>query len=441
MKSIHLKTKIPGSRSKKLLLEREKHIPRALFQTVPVFTSHAHGALLEDVDGNRFIDFAGGLGCLNTGHTPAAVVQAVKRQADKFLHTCFNVTMHQPYVDLARKLNQITPGAHAKKTFFVNSGAEAVENAVKVARYYTKRQAVVCFEHGFHGRTLLTMSLTSKVKPYKLGFGPFAPEVYRLPFPYVYRRPKGMTEKAFIEECIEQLHHFLKVQVAPESIAAVIFEPVTGEGGFVPMPQEYIQALTKTCREHGILIIADEVQTGFARTGRMFACEHYNLVPDLMTMAKSLSSGLPLAAVTGRAEVMESVHVGGLGGTFGGNPLSCAAALATIEIIESNKLSSRAQVIGKKVTRRLKALQNKCRYIGDIRGLGAMIAIELVKSRSTKEPHPELTSRVLKRCAERGLIILSAGAYSNVIRTLMPLSITDSQIDEGLDILSSALRQ
>jgi len=439
MRSILLRTKIPGPNSRRLIRERERHVPRAVFQVAPLFVARAHGAVLEDVDGNHLLDFAGGLGALNAGHTPPVVVEAVRHQAEKFLHTCFHVAMHKPYVDLARKLNSITPGSHAKKTLFVNSGAEAVENAVKIARYRTKRPAVIAFEHGYHGRTLLAMSLTSKVKPYKFGFGPFAPEVYRLPYPYLYRRPKGMSEKLYLDACLARTREFFKTQVAPESVAAVIFELVTGEGGLIVMPREYARGLAEICREHGILLIVDEVQTGFGRTGRMFACEHYGLVPDLMTMAKSLASGLPLAAVTGRAEIMESAHVGGLGGTFGGNPVSCAAALATIHLIESVHLRARAREIGDRVRSRLGGLQKRCRWIGDIRGLGAMIGIELVKSRVKKEPNPELAARVVKTCAERGLLILSAGVYSNVIRTLMPLCIGNAQLDEGLDVLEGVL--
>ncbi len=441
MRTIHLRTPIPGPKSQKLMGEREKHVPKAVFQITPIFAAQAHDATLEDVDGNQFLDFAGGLGCLNAGHTPEAVVKAVQQQAEKFLHTCFHVTMHEPYVQLARKLNAITPGDHPKKTLLVNSGAEAVENAVKVARYFTKRPAIVAFEHGYHGRTLLTMSLTSKVKPYKFGFGPFAPEIYRLPYPYSYRRPAGMSEPAFVASLLDHLHEFLKAQVAPDSIAAFIVELVVGEGGFVAMPPDYVKGLAEVCREHKILLIIDEVQTGFARTGKMFACEHYNLVPDLMTMAKSLAGGLPLAAVTGRAELMESVHVAGLGGTYGGNPIACVAALANIDLLEKNQMAKRAGAIGKLVQTRLLEFQKKCAWVGDVRGLGAMLGIELVRSKETRQPHPELAAAVVKKCAERGLIILSAGIYSNVIRTLMPLCITDEQVNEGLDVLCATLAE
>ncbi len=439
MRSILLHTKIPGPNSQRLFRERERHVPRAVFQITPIFAAHAHGAVLEDVDGNCFLDFAGGLGCLNVGHTPIPVVEATKHQADKFLHTCFHVTMHKPYVDLARKLNSITPGTHSKKTFFVNSGAEAVENAIKIARFYTKRPGVIAFEHAFHGRTLMAMSLTSKVNPYKLGFEPFASEIYRLPYPYLYRRPKGMTEKSFIQMSLDHVREFFKSQVAPQSVASIIVELVTGEGGFIVMPPDYIKGLAAICRDHGILFIVDEVQTGFARTGLMFACEHYGIVPDLMTMAKSLAGGLPLGAVTGRSEIMDSVHVGGLGSTYGGNPLACAAAIATIQTIESNHLRARAREIGSHAMDRLQRFQKHCRFIGDVRGLGAMIGIELVKSRASKEPYPELASKAIKACAEHGLIILSAGVHSNVLRTLMPLCITSAQLDEGLDVLSEAL--
>lgn len=444
MSSIQLRTKIPGPKSLKIAKEREVHVPKAVFNITPIVAAKAHGAILEDVDGNQFIDFAGGLGSLNSGHTPDGVVKAVKDQADKFLHTCFHVTMHEPYVSLAKKLNEITPGKHAKKTLLVNSGAEAVENAVKLARYFTKRPAIIAFEHGYHGRTLMTMSLTSKVKPYKFGFGPFAPEVYRLPYPYLYRRPDGISEKDYLKGLMAHLHEFFKTQVAPDSVAAIIMELVTGEGGFVVMPPEYLQEIAKVCKEYGILLIIDEVQTGFARTGLMFATEHYEgITPDIMTMAKSLSSGMPLAAVTGRSEIMESVHIGGLGGTFGGNPLSCAAALATIEEIGSKKLRERSREIGKEVTTRLGKLQKKLPCIGDIRGLGAMIGIELVnpKSASKKDPNPDLTNQAMKLCYERGLIILSAGVYSNVIRTLMPLCITNEQLNEGMDVLESVLTE
>jgi 4-aminobutyrate aminotransferase/(S)-3-amino-2-methylpropionate transaminase len=439
MSSIFLRTKIPGPQSRRLFQDREKHIPKAVFQVTPIFAARAHGAILEDVDGNRFIDFAGGIGSLNAGHTPHEVVEAIQEQSEHFIHTCFHVTMHRPYVELAEKLNSLTPGKFPKKTFFVNSGAEAVENAVKLARYYTKRPAIVAFEHGYHGRTLLTMSLTSKVRPYKYGFGPFAPEIYRLPYPYLYHRPSTMTEKEYIRECLERTRSFFKTHVAPDQVAGVVFELVTGEGGFIVMPPAYVQGLAEICREHKILVIADEVQTGFGRTGKTFACDHHRLIPDLMILAKSLASGMPLAAVTGRSEIMDAVHVGGLGGTFGGNPLSCASALATLKIFQRDRLDRRAQEIGKRVMKHLRPLQKKCRFIGEIRGLGAMVGIELVTSRSSREPATQLTARIQKKCIERGLIILTAGVHSNIIRTLMPLTITNEQLDEGLGVLSKAL--
>lgn len=439
MKAIQQRTAIPGPNSIRLKQERDQEVPKAAFETTPIFIAEAEGALVTDVDGNTFIDFAGGIGSLNSGHVNPEVANALERQMRKYLHTCFHVTMHKPYVDLARRLNHLTPGTGKKKTMLFNSGAEAVENAVKIARYYTGRPAIVCFEHAFHGRTLLTMSLTSKVMPYKLGFGPFAPEIYRLPYPYAYRRPEGMSEDEYIELCIQQLGVFFKTQVDPSQIAAVIMELQTGEGGFIPAPMGYVHALREICREHKILFIADEVQTGFGRTGRMFASEHYEIVPDLITMAKSLGGGCPLSAVTGKAEIMDSVHVGGLGGTFGGNPLSCVAALASIRYMEEHHLIDRAREIGHEVRTRLMRLKMKSSHIGDVRGLGAMVGIELVEDRRTKEPATAMTKSIVQGCYENGLIVLSCGVHGNVIRTLMPLTIAMPQLNEGLDVLEAVI--
>jgi 4-aminobutyrate aminotransferase / (S)-3-amino-2-methylpropionate transaminase / 5-aminovalerate transaminase len=441
MPTISLRTKIPGPKSQKIFADREQHVPKAVFNTTPVVTAKASGALIEDVDGNLLLDFAGGLGALNLGHGNPEVVKAVQEQASKFIHTCFHVTLHEPYVKLAAKLNQITPGTHPKRTMFVNSGAEAVENAVKLARYFTKRQAIIAFEHGFHGRTLMGMTLTSKVKPYKLGFGPFAPEVYRLPYPYLYRRPDGLSEQEFIQNQLGHVKDFLKTQVAPENVAAVIVELVTGEGGFIVMPPDYLKGLVEICREHQILLIIDEVQTGFARTGRMFACDHYGVVPDIMTMAKSLGSGMPIGAVTARADIMDSVHVGGLGGTYGGNPLACAAALATIEQLEKGSFIQRANEIHERVFERFQEFRHQPggEFVGEVRGLGAMIGLEFVKSAKTREPHPEMVSRVVKGALERGLIVLSAGAFANVVRTLMPLCMTPDELEEGLTVLCESI--
>ncbi len=433
MKSIALKTAIPGPNSQALLARRKAAVPPGPFNVAPVFVERAAGATVTDVDGNVLLDFTGGLGSLNAGHSHPAVVEAVVGQARRFLHTCFHIAMYEPYVALAEKLNAITPGTFPKKTLLVNSGAEAVENAVKIARYFTKRPAVVGFEHGFAGRTLLGMTLTSKVMPYKFGFGPFAPEVYRLPFPYAYR--SELDE----EGMIAQMHEFFHAHVDPRQVACVVMELVTGEGGFIVAPKRYVQALATFCRENSILLVADEIQTGFARTGRMFAAEHYGIEPDLITLAKSLAGGMPLSAVTGRAEVMDSVHVGGLGGTYGGNPLACAAALATIEQIEKLNLCARSERIGQRLRERMLGWQKRCAMIGDVRGLGAMMAMEFVNDRATKEPAKEFTLNLVKRCVENGVIVLYAGTHSNVLRFLVPLVVTDEQLDEGLDVIERLL--
>ena len=433
MKTISLMTSIPGPKSQALLTRRMTAVPRGPFNIAPMFIERGQGATVTDVDGNVLLDFSGGLGSLNLGHGNAKVVEAVTKQAQSFLHTCFHIAQYEPYVALAEKLNAITPGTFAKKTLLVNSGAEAVENAVKIARYYTKRPVVVGFEHGFAGRTLLAMTLTSKVMPYKFGFGPLAPEVYRLPYPYEYR------SELDVDGMIAQMHEFFQTHVDPKQVACVVMELVLGEGGFVVAPQKYVQALAKFCRDNGILFVADEIQTGFARTGKMFATEHYNFDPDLIAMAKSLAGGLPVSAVTGRAEIMDSVHVGGLGGTYGGNPVACAAALATIDEMQRLKLTARAEEIGQKLRSKALDWQRKNPMIGDVRGLGAMVAIEFVKDRQTKEPAKEFTVDLVKRCAANGVILIYAGTHSNVLRFLVPLVITDEQLDEGLAVIEEQL--
>jgi 4-aminobutyrate aminotransferase / (S)-3-amino-2-methylpropionate transaminase / 5-aminovalerate transaminase len=433
MKTISLKTSIPGPKSQALLARRKAAVPQGPFNIAPIFVDHGEGATITDVDGNVLLDFSGGLGSLNAGHANPKVVEAVVTQAKKYLHTCFHIAQYEPYVALAEKLNAIAPGKFAKKTLLVNSGAEAVENAVKIARYFTKRSGVVGFEHGFAGRTLLAMSLTSKVMPYKFGFGPFAPEVYRLPYPYTYR--SELDEDGMIE----QMHEFFQTHVDPKQVACVVMELVLGEGGFVVAPKKYVQALAKLCKDNGIVFVADEIQTGFARTGRMFATEHYDFEPDLVTMAKSLAGGMPIAAVTGRAEMMESVHVGGLGGTYGGNPVACAAALATIGEIEGMNLPARAEKIGQKLRAKALDWQKKEPMIGEVRGLGAMVAIEFVKDRTTKEPAKEFNVGLVKRCVENGVILIYAGTHSNCLRYLVPLVITDEQLDEGLAAIEKQL--
>jgi 4-aminobutyrate aminotransferase/(S)-3-amino-2-methylpropionate transaminase len=409
--------------------------------------------VITDADGNRLIDFAGGIGVVNTGHRHPGVVRAVREQLDRFTHVCFPVSTYEPYVELAERLNRLTPGNHEKRTFFVNSGAEAVENAVKAARFFTGRQAVVCFEHGFHGRTNLAMALTSKVMPYKKGFGPFAPEVYRIPFPYCYRCEAGRVPSGRVGSgagapradgqcCMAsraRLEQIFATTVDPETVAAVIMELELGEGGFVPAPVEYVQALSAFAREHGILFIADEIQTGFGRTGKLFASEHYGLVPDLITTAKSLAGGLPLAAVTGRADVLDAPHVGGLGGTYGGNPLACAAALAVLDAMEAERIPERARHSGERVAARFREWGERYPCIGDVRGLGAMVGMELVTDRDSRSPDKALTTRLLTAALERGLILLSAGTYGNTVRVLAPLTAEDAVIEEGLAVLEESL--
>jgi 4-aminobutyrate aminotransferase/(S)-3-amino-2-methylpropionate transaminase len=438
-RTISLKTAIPGPESQALLARRARAVPKGVPAVTPIAIAHAEGAVLTDVDGNRFIDFGGGIGVVNAGHRHPAVLDAVREQLDRYLHVCFPVSSYEPYIALAERLNAITPGTHEKRTFLLNSGAEAVENAVKAARAFTGRQAIVCFEHGFHGRTNLAMALTSKVNPYKKGFGPFAPEIYRIPYPYCYRCAEGPQGGRCCQADRSRLEHLLAAIVDPDSVAAVIIELELGEGGFVVAPVDYVQTLAAFAKDHGILFIADEIQTGFGRTGKFFALEHYGLVPDVITTAKSLGGGLPLAAVTGRADVLEASPVGGLGGTYGGNPVACAAALAVIDVMQRECLPDRAARIGARLTARLKALAEKHPPIGDVRGLGAMVAIELVKDRVAKEPDKALTGRILAQALQRGLLLLSAGTYGNVVRILVPLSVDDAVLEEGLDVLGEAV--
>lgn len=436
---ITLKTALPGPKAKELLAKRDANVARGISYLVPTFVAEAQGALVKDIDGNVFLDFAAGIGVVNVGHAPKEVVEAIKEQADKFLHTCFMVAMYQPFVDLAEKLNNITPGNFAKKTMLSNSGAEAVENAVKFARRYTGRPGIVAFECGFHGRTLLAMSLTSKVKPYKYGFGPFAPEIYKVPSPYCYRCVFGKSYPSCSLECLKYVERFLVTECPPDNIAAFLIEPVQGEGGFIVPPKEYLQGLKELAEKHGILFIADEVQTGFGRTGEMFAVTHSGVTPDIITMAKSMAAGMPLSAITGRAEIMDVPDKGEVGGTYGGNPLSCVAALKVIEMMEQPGFMERARELGQKAICRFRAMQEKYQIIGDVRGQGAMVAIELVKDRDTKEPYP--AKDIVAAAVSRGLIVLSAGIYGNVIRVLMPLVITDEQLEEGLNVLESVFAE
>jgi len=441
MPTIQLRTPVPGPKSQELMRRRIAAVPRGVYHATPIFAARAEGAVVEDVDGNRLVDFAGGIGCLNVGHRAPSVVAAIRAQVDAFLHTCFSVAPYSKYIELAEKMNSLVPGKFPKKTILVNSGAEAVENAVKIARAYTHRPAVICFEDAFHGRTMLTMSLTSKTHPYKAGFEPFATDIYRIPYAYCYRCSYSLKYPSCDVFCAHHLEDTFKRLVASEAVAAVVVEPVLGEGGFVVPPREFFSILQDICHKHEILFVADEVQSAFGRTGEMFACERFGIVPDMLVAAKSIAGGLPLASVTGRAEIMDAPGVGGLGGTFGGNPVSCAAALAVIEMLERENLSSRAEKLGKRFDARACTWQKKLPLIGDVRGLGAMRALELVRSAESREPAKDETEQVLRLCHERGLILLSAGSYGNVVRILVPLVITDDQFDEGLDILEAALQQ
>lgn len=438
MGTIRIVTEIPGPRSREIFAARQANVPRGVYNVTPIAAAKTEGATLTDVDGNVYIDFAGGIGVLNAGSNHPEVVAAIKEQADQFLHTCFNVAMYEPYVRLAAELNRITPGSFPKKTLLINSGAEAVENAVKLARRHTGRPAIITFTNAYHGRTLLTMSLTGKVSTYKFGFGPFAPEVYRLPACYPYRSPFATPADA-AEYALQEVRRAVEQEIGPSQVAAMIIEPVQGESGFLVQPPEFLQGLRRICDEHGILLIIDEIQTGFARTGKMFACEHAGVVPDLITTAKSLANGLPLAAVTGRAEIMDSAQEGGLGGTYSGNPVACAAALKVIEIMERDNLPDRGAAVGETVMARFRSWKDRYSLVGDARGLGAMCAIELVKDRQTKEPATEETGLIFKRAMEGGLMMMKAGNANNVIRFLAPLAITDEQLTEGLDVLEAAI--
>jgi 4-aminobutyrate aminotransferase len=401
--------------------------------TKGIYVAKAENSELWDVDGRRFIDFASGIGVVNTGHRHPKVMEAVARQTEAFAHTCFHVAPYESYVRLAERLNSLAPGDAPKKTVFLNSGAEAVENAIKIARYFTKRSAVIAFSGGFHGRTLMAMALTGKVMPYKRGFGPFPAEIYHAEFPQPYR---GITTA----QALEDLQRLFHGDVDPKSVAAIIIEPVQGEGGFNVAPFDFLRALRALCDEHGIVLIADEVQSGMGRTGKMFGIEHSGVVPDLITIAKGIGGGFPLSAVTGRADIMDAPHTGGLGGTYGGNPISIAAGNAVLDVIESEGLCARAARVGQKMRARLETLAKEFPRIGEVRGLGAMLAFELVKDPKTKEPDAELTAAILAHAEKRGLVLLSCGTAANVVRLLAPLTIPDAVLDEGLGILAAAVK-
>jgi 4-aminobutyrate aminotransferase / (S)-3-amino-2-methylpropionate transaminase / 5-aminovalerate transaminase len=413
---------------------RQQAVPRGVTNSLAVYAERASNAEIWDVEGRRYIDFASGISVLNTGHLHPRVSQAIARQLEKFTHACFQVTPYESYISLAESLNALAPGAGPKKTIFLTTGAEAVENALKIARFHTRRSAIIAFSGGFHGRTLACISLTGKVQPYKAGFGPMLPEIYHLPFPMPYH---GVT----LEHSLLALEQLFKADVEPARVAAIIIEPVLGEGGFYGAPTELLRRLRSLCDTHGIILIADEIQSGFGRTGRMFAIEHAGVEPDLITIAKSVAAGVPLAAVIGKADIMDSPGPGGLGGTFAGSPLACAAGLAVLEVMREEKLLQRAQDIGRFMTSRLKGLQVRYPCVGEVRGLGAMVAVELVKNGRAEAPDPELTRALVQAAGRQGLVILSCGVYSNVIRFLAPLTITDALMKEGFKIFETALEE
>ncbi len=413
---------------------RQNAIPRGVSNSLAVYADRASNAEVWDVEGKRYIDFGTGIAVLNSGHLHPKVKAAIAAQLEKFTHTCFQVTPYESYVELAEQLNALAPGKTPKKTIFLTTGAEAIENAVKIARYHTKRSAIITFSGGFHGRTYLGISLTGKVQPYKAGFGPMMPEVYHVPFPMAYH---GVT----VEDSLEALYGLFKADVDPARVAAIVIEPVLGEGGFYQAPLELLRKLRALCDQHGILLIIDEIQTGFGRTGRLFAVEHSGVEPDLMTIAKSVSGGVPLSGVIGKAEIMDAPLPGGLGGTFAGSPLACAAGLAVLNVITEEQLLQRANHIGKFMTSRLNGLQARFPGIGEVRALGAMVAIELVKNRDPAQPDAELTRQLVQAAAKKGLILLSCGIYGNVIRFLAPLTIPDALLKEGFNLFEQALQE
>jgi 4-aminobutyrate aminotransferase / (S)-3-amino-2-methylpropionate transaminase / 5-aminovalerate transaminase len=434
-----LVTEIPGPRSREWFARRDAAVPQGVANLHPIVTARAAGSIVEDVDGNRLIDFATGISVLNVGHAAPEVVAAAQRQLELDTHTCFHVTANEPYIELAERLNALAPGDHEKKTMFANSGAEAVENAVKIARKHTGRSGIVVFDHAFHGRTLMAMTLTAKVMPYKQGMGPFAPEIYRLPLAYPYRCPTGGTAETCAESCLAYALDEMHKHIGEENIAAILIEPIQGEGGFVVPAPGFIAGLAEFAAANGIAFIADEIQSGMGRAGRWFAIEDEGVVPDVVLSAKSLGGGLPISAVTGRAELMDSVHVGGLGGTYGGNPVAAAAALAVLDKIETEGLLDRSRALGETIEGRLRSFEKRFGAVGDVRGRGAMRAMELVADRATKEPLDAATMNALARSAlERGLIVLTAGTYGNVVRLLPPITIDDGLLDEGLDLLEEA---
>ncbi len=440
MSVIDLVTEIPGPRSRELVARREAASPAGAAKLTPIAVASAHGAIVTDLDGNRLIDLAGGIGMLAVGHTPPRVVEAMQRQAADLVHMCAIVATYEPLVAVAEALNRITPGEFAKKTVLMNSGAEAVETAVNICRSFTGRQGVVVFDGAYHGRTNLTMAMTSKFNLFKKGFGPFAPEVYRFPFPNLYRRPDGMSEDDYVAWHVANLDHCFTAIVDPTHVAALVVEPVQGEAGFVPAPHAWLRRLRELCDEHGIVLVADEIQSGFGRTGKLFAIEHSGVVPDLVTTAKSLAAGMPLSAVTGRAEMMDAPHPGGLGGTYSGNPLACVAALEAIAQITEPRFLDRSRELGEVLRDRLDGIRERHRgLVGDVRGVGPMLVMELVRDEAGKAPWMEAASAITAETLRRGVITIRAGLYSNCVRFLPPLVIGDAEIAEALDVVDRAV--
>ena len=438
--SIRLVTEIPGPRSREIVARREAAIPPGAAKLTPIAVESAHGAVVTDVDGNRLIDLAGGIGMLAVGHTPERVVAALRSQAEKLVHMCAIVSTYEPLVEVAERLNRLAPGEFEKKTVLMNTGAEAVETAVNICRSYTGRQGIVVFDGAYHGRTNLTMAMTSKFNLFKKGFGPFAPEVYRFPFPNVYRRPPGMSEEEYVDWHVANLEHCFVAVVDPSHVAAVVVEPVQGEAGFVPAPAAWLRRLRQLCDAHGMVLVADEIQSGMGRTGRLWAIEHSGVVPDMITTAKSLAAGMPLSAVVGRAEIMDAPHPGGLGGTYSGNPLACVAAIEAIDQISSPEFLTRSAEIGTQLRKRLAQIQaDHPHLVGDVRGLGSMLVMEIVKDPETKEPWMEATAQITAETVKRGVITIRAGLHSNCVRFLPPLVITDSQLGEALDVVAAAV--
>ncbi|WP_259417531.1 4-aminobutyrate--2-oxoglutarate transaminase [Bacillus toyonensis] len=431
---------LPGSYSQVLQKRYEEAVPTGIYHLTPLYVKKASGAIITDVDGNQFIDFAGGIGMQNVGHCHPKVVRAVQEQAKSFIHPCFHVTPYENYIALAEKINEKIPGTSKKKTMFANSGAEAIENAVKIARKVTGRSKVISFERGFHGRTLMTMSLSTKENPYKSGFGPFVSDMHILSYPYYYRAAEGVSSEEVDSQVIYQFEKFLE-EVSPEKVAAIVMEPVQGEGGFIVPSILFVKRIREICDQYGILMIMDEVQTGFGRTGKWFATEHFNIEPDIIALSKSIAGGLPLSAIVGRAEFMDVPGRGQIGGTFAGSPLSCAAGLAVFEIMEEENLVERAQQIGNRIMSHLHAMQLKYEVIGDVRGIGAMVAMELVTDRITKEPAKELTVQLIDEFWKNGLISIGAGIFDNVLRFLPPLVISNEEIDKGFEIINQSFKK